>query len=79
MLVNESRETNRVSLFFVSVLEKYRGKKVGSKLIRYVAKYFEDYELMKGTQARNIKAINFYMRNGFSIVDNTKIVMHRWN
>ncbi len=79
ILVDENKENKTVVLFFVSVLEKFRDKKVGSALIKHVVRYFDGYELTTGTQIRNIKAINFYIRNGFSVLAATKTVLHRWN
>jgi len=79
ILVNENKENKTAVLFFVSVLEKFRDKKVGSALIKHVVRYFDSYELTTETQIRNIKAINFYIRNGFSLLAATKTVLHRWS
>lgn len=66
------------NLFFVAVLEKFRGQKIGHHLIQYVVKYFENYELSVGTQCKNVGALNFYIMNGFSKVDKTSTVLHGW-
>lgn len=79
ILVNENKENKTAVLFFVSVLEKFRDKKVGSELIKHIVRYFDGYELTTETQIRNIKAINFYIKNDFSVLAATKTVLHRWN
>ena len=83
ILVNESdnkiNDKNQAFIFFVSVLKPFRGKNIGSKLIQHTVNYFKTSEIATGTQAKNIKAMNFYIKNGFSIVKSTKTVLHRWS
>lgn len=78
ILVNQSEDRKKANLFFVSVIERFRGKKIGSHLIRYVVGQFGGVELTTGTQAGNTDALNFYIKNGFSIIEKTNAVFHRW-
>lgn len=78
ILVNHDEGKKIANLFFVGVLEKFRGRKIGTSLIRHLSDKFGDAELTVGTQAANIGALNFYIRNGFSVIKETKIIMHRW-
>lgn len=79
ILVNEIRNQERAFLSFVSVLEEFRGKAIGSYLIRHIVEKLCECELATGTQVRNIRALNFYIKNGFSIIEQTKTVLHRWS
>jgi|SRR5208283_988015 len=79
LLANETEDRKTVNLFFVSVIEHYRGKKIGSSLLDYVVRHFRGREILTGTQVKNIRALNFYISNGFTIIDATKTVMHRWS
>lgn len=78
ILVNQSEDRKRANLFFVSVIERFRGKNIGSRLIQYVVDQFDGVELTTGTQASNTGALNFYIKNGFSIIEKTNAVFHRW-
>jgi ribosomal protein S18 acetylase RimI-like enzyme len=66
-------------LYFVAVLEEYRGKGIGSALVRHAARMFATSDLMTGTQIKNVPAMNFYIKNGFSSVHATRTVLHRWS
>jgi len=78
ILAGQSEDGRSANLFFVGVLKRFQGRRVGSALIRYVSDKLKDAELTVGTQGKNIPAINFYIKNGFSIVHATKIIFHRW-
>lgn len=74
----QSSDRKTLSLSFVSVLEGFRRKKVGSALIQHITGQYCDCKILVGTQARNKAALNFYIRNGFISVYASKIVMHGW-
>lgn len=67
------------NLFFVAVRKGYRGSGIGQALIGHVSDYFSDYTLKTGTQVKNVGALNFYIKNGFSKIDQTSTVLHRWD
>lgn len=79
VLANLSGDGRSASLFFVAVLKRFQGKGIGSSLLRYAAKKFGTAELTVGTQAKNVAALNTYIKNGFSVVKETKIIFHRWS
>lgn len=64
--------------FYVAVLDKFRGKDVGSVMINSISKKFLEFNITTGTQVNNIGALNFYIKNGFTRIKNTFTVMHRW-
>ncbi len=76
ILANDNDD--HIALFFVSVVEKFRGLKIGSKLIKEVTKFFNGRKILTGTQTNNVKALNFYISNGFTRVESTKTIMHKW-
>ncbi|MBF0515504.1 MAG: GNAT family N-acetyltransferase [Nitrospirae bacterium] len=76
IVVNTSNSD--ATLFFVSVIEKFRNRAIGSILINSVIDCFNGYNLYTGTQIKNTAALNFYIKNGFSAVDSTKTVLHYW-
>ncbi len=73
-----NKEVNKVTLFFVAVRPEFSHLGIGSSLISHVVSLFNGYTVKTETQIKNINAMNFYIRNGFSTIDATKIVMHRW-
>ncbi|MGA1823507.1 MAG: GNAT family N-acetyltransferase [bacterium] len=73
-----NQRENRVMLFFIAVKNKYRAQGIGTVLINYVVEYFYTYQIMTETQVRNIKAINYYIKNGFLKIFSTKTVLHKW-
>ena len=77
--VNEIKEA---MLFYVAVVPEYQNRGVGKSMINYVTNYLinSDISIIKtGTQAKNVNALNFYLRNGFSLINNTLTVLHRWS
>lgn len=67
-------------LFFVAVLEPYRSKKIGSALMQQTIKMLgNEKPIYTGTQVKNIPALNFYIRNGFSKIVQTNTVLHYWH
>lgn len=78
ILVNENKNPRKAVLSFVAVLNDFRNTGIGSELIGYVAKKFKAMDLFTETQASNKAALNFYMKNGFSRIEDVKIILHRW-
>ncbi|MCF6330700.1 MAG: GNAT family N-acetyltransferase [Sulfurimonas sp.] len=76
ILVNVDKEI--ATLFFVAVIEKFRGLGVGRVLINKALDYFKDYIIRTETQVKNIDALNFYISNGLSKIQKTSTVLHRW-
>jgi len=76
VLVNINKEI--ANLFYIAVLDNYRGHGVGHMLIRRIKKDLKEFDIMVGTQIKNIKALNFYIKNGF-VITNTNSVFHRFN
>lgn len=70
---------NSATLFIVSVKEKFRNKNIGSYLISNTIQSLENYEIFTETQVKNIEALNFYIKNGFTKIERTLTVMHRWS
>ena len=79
VIVNINRNRRRADISFVSVREKFRHIGIGSGLISYVIQTFGHKGFYVGTQASNIAALNFYIKNGFSIIEKSMIVFHRWS
>lgn len=66
------------TLFFVAVIEKFRGMGIGTVLINKAIKHFKNYIIRTETQVKNIDALNFYIGNGLSKIQKTSTVLHRW-
>ena len=68
---------NDANLFFIAVLDGYRGLGIGKQLMDTVVFNFKDIKIHTETQVKNIKALNFYLQNGF-YVENSFSVLHKW-
>ncbi len=77
ILVNTDNTT--ATLFFVAVIEKFVGIGIGTLLIKESISHFKNYKIKTETQIKNIKALNFYIKNGLSKVNSTYTVLHRWS
>jgi len=66
-----------VNLFFIAVLDEHRNLGVGKDLINRVLDDYKEFKIQTETQVKNIKALNFYIQNGF-FVKNSFSVLHRW-
>ncbi|AIF53643.1 GNAT family N-acetyltransferase [Pelosinus sp. UFO1] len=69
----------KATLFFVAILEKYRCLNIGSKLIAYSIRMLNSENIVTEVYAGNVRALNFYLRNGFRKVTCSRIVLHRWS
>ncbi|MEA3314783.1 MAG: GNAT family N-acetyltransferase [Campylobacterota bacterium] len=76
ILVNINEDI--ATLFFVAVVEKFRGLGIGTILIQNALEYFKDYVIRTETQIKNINALNFYIGNGLNKIQKTLTVLHRW-
>ena len=73
-------ENNAAVIGLLSVDKEYQRKNIGTQLLNYAAAFSlqNNYSLLNvTTQAANIPAINFYLKNGFQIVKKTYIY-HLW-
>ncbi|MBF0487152.1 MAG: GNAT family N-acetyltransferase [Nitrospirae bacterium] len=66
------------TFFYVSVIDKFRNRGIGSMLINKAAACFTGYNIFTGTQIKNTASLNFYIKNGFTEIDSTKTVLHYW-
>jgi len=66
------------TLFFISVVDRYRGRGVGSALLNHIIDCFDQYTIRTETQVKNLGALNFYIANGLSKIFMSSTVMHRW-
>jgi ribosomal protein S18 acetylase RimI-like enzyme len=67
-----------VRLSFVGVRQRYQSQGIGSLLVQEVIRSFKGMSITVGTQIKNTMALNFYIQNGFSKIQNTKTILHRW-
>ncbi|MBF0329975.1 MAG: GNAT family N-acetyltransferase [Nitrospirae bacterium] len=79
ILVNEDDSEKQATLCFVAVIDRFKGRGVGAMMVNYIANCFRGYSIRTETQSRNLGALNFYIKNGFSIVEDSKVIMHRWD
>ncbi len=77
-VVLTGRREGRVDVLYVAVLAGMRGRGVGSALLRRAAAAHPGEVVCTATQARNVRALDFYIANGFSRVLAAKTVLHRW-
>jgi ribosomal protein S18 acetylase RimI-like enzyme len=55
---------------------KYQNQGLGSYLLRSIVKKFNDYNIYVGTEAENINAVSFYLKNNFKIY-RYKLIFHK--
>lgn len=68
--VNVLYET--MDLVNIVVSEKYRNKGIGSELLNYVIQQHDISNIMLEVNENNENAINFYLDNGFQIINKRK-------
>lgn len=69
---------DKTVVFFVSVLKEFQNKNIGSAIMRYSLKQLGSDHVYTETQIKNLKALNFYIKNGFSLINKTMTILHRW-
>jgi len=69
---------DRAYLFFIAVLEECRSFGIGKQLISNIIADFKGCKIETGTQVKNTKALNFYLKNGF-FIKGSSTILHRWN
>lgn len=69
------------SLALVAVKEGYRGRHIGSRLMQSALEWCKERSrtITVETQAENLAALNFYIKNGFFRIKETRLVLHRWS
>ena len=73
-----SRIKKKWTIDIIATKEKAQKKGVGSSLINHASKILKKIKIKKiiaGTQSNNAKAISFYKKNGFSIIQ-SKYIYH---
>lgn len=71
-------EDGEACLSFVAVARDCRGRGVGGALMRAALAELEGYRIRTETQAANIRAMNFYLRHGFTRLKSARFMLHRW-
>ena len=82
ILVNIEPALNEAALFYVAVMPSYQSKGVGKSMMNYVLNYLQKANvsvIKTETQLKNINALNYYINSGFSTINNTSSVWHRWS
>lgn len=66
--------------FVVSVLKEYSSQGIGTAIAQEAVKWSLNNaeQIIVGTQGRNVNALNFYMKNGFTGIYKTTSIFHRW-
>ena len=81
LLLKEREEHNKriAEIFFFGVIKNHRNKGVGSALMHRAKEWalHRNDTLLIGTQSKNNKTANFYVKNGF-LLRETNLVLHRW-
>ena len=60
----------------IAIYQSYRGKSVGSKMIDLVKKTFPEENITLYVQTTNKRAISFYKKNDFLIMNTKKDYYH---
>lgn len=60
----------------IGIDTKYQNQGLGSYLLRSIVKKFNDYNIYVGTEAENINAVSFYLKNNFKIY-RYKLIFHK--
>lgn len=65
----------------VSVKRACRDKGVGTSLLKCALEWCRRNSrvILVGTQLDNVAALDFYIKNGFSKIYDTRLVLHRWS
>lgn len=71
-----NEEEKNIHIMSIAIYQSYRGKSVGSKMIDLVKKTFPDKNITLYVQTTNKRAISFYKKNDFLIMNTKKDYYH---
>lgn len=71
-----NEEEQNIHIMSIAIYQSYRGKSVGSKMIDLVKKTFPDKNITLYVQTTNKRAISFYKKNDFLIMNTKKDYYH---
>lgn len=82
ILFSVDTDNNKGIIELISVKENMKDKTIGTRMMSHLEKYlmnnFSNINMLQvGTQSNNIKAINFYIKNGFKVKE-LRSVYHYW-
>lgn len=80
ILVDIDEKINTARIELIAVGKKYKGNKIGTKLIQELENYLVQRKInnmIVGTQINNINAVNFYVKNGF-VYQSCQSIYHLW-
>ncbi len=81
VFISEAVTNRPYNLVDIVVVDpKYQSEKIGTRLMQTALEDFQDndYPLMVSTQHRNTRAVNFYLKNGFTKFLPSKTILHYW-
>lgn len=71
-----NEEEKNIHIMSIAIYQSYRGKSVGSKMIDLVKKTFPEENITLYVQTTNKRAISFYKKNDFLIMNTKKDYYH---
>ena len=71
-----NEEEQNIHIMSIAIYQSYRGKSLGSKMIDLVKKTFPDKNITLYVQTTNKRAISFYKKNDFLIMNTKKDYYH---
>jgi len=71
-----NEEEQNIHIMSIAIYQSYRGKSVGSKMIDLVKKTFPEENITLYVQTTNKRAISFYKKNDFLIMNTKKDYYH---
>lgn len=69
MVTKKQDQNNNLHIMSISILPKYRGNNLGSNMIHKLKEMFPYYTITLYVQTQNNRAIRFYKKNGFIILN----------
>ena len=72
MVTKKQDQNNNLHIMSISILPKYRGNNLGSNMIHKLKEMFPYYTITLYVQTQNNRAIRFYKKNGFIILNELK-------
>ena len=71
-----NEEEQNIHIMSIAIYQSYRGKSLGSKMIDLVKKTFPEENITLYVQTTNKRAISFYKKNDFLIMNTKKDYYH---